>query len=203
MNSKSGLKELRRKAYLGFHKDGILDIFLGASILGLGIMVALDNVVFGFVPMLSFSLYPNLKNAVTIPRYGYVSFQESKRQTGLAIGLGIFLLILMLFIGIIFALGPDQLQMPSITFLRKYHVQVMSTIGAVLILIFGFASGINRFKIYGLVFLSAVLISYFLNFRGDLTMLVMGGLILIFGLFMMLNFIQQNPIQEGEEANVS
>jgi hypothetical protein len=201
MNKESGIQKLKKKAYLDFHKDGILDIFLGASILGLGTMVALDNVVFGFVPMLSFSLYPSLKNAVTVPRFGYVSFQEGKRQTGLAIGLGIFLFILILFIGILYALGPGQLQLPPIAFLRKYHVHVMSAIGAVLIIIFGFTSGINRFKIYGLIFMAAVLVSFLFEFRGDLTMLAMGGLILIIGLIMMVSFIQGNPIQAGVDTN--
>jgi uncharacterized membrane protein len=109
----------------------------------------------------------------------------------------------MLLMGILFALGPDQLHLPPIAFLRKNHVYVMSSIGAGLILIFGFISGINRFKIYGLVFFAAVVATYFFEIRGDLNMLVIGGLILIIGLMMMVSFIHHNPFQQEEEDDAS
>ena len=201
MNTKSSINQLKRKAYLDFHQDGIIDILLGATILGFAFMIMLDNIIFSSLSWLSFTLYTSFKNAITIPRFGYVQFREENKKTGLALGLGIGLLILVLVLGILFILGPDRLPLAPLTFLRKFHVYLMSGIGAILMVIFGLGTGIKRLLAYGLGFLTAIAVSFLLEIRGELTLMAAGGVILLIGLVLMFRFIRRYPAQPVEVDN--
>jgi hypothetical protein len=203
MITNSSSNQLRRKAYLAYHQDGIIDILIGSTILGFGLWILSDIVIFTFISWLSFSFYISLKNSITIPRFGYVRFHESKRQTALAIGLGIGLLLLLLIVGILFIIGPDRILLTPITFLRKFHVYVMSGIGAVVMAIFGLWSGIRRLTSYALVMIAALVLSIQLEIIGGITLSVMGGLILLIGLALLVRFIRRNPLQRGEANNVT
>lgn len=203
MKTKTSLTHLKRKAYLDFHQDGIIDILLGAAILGFAIMIILDNVIFSSMSWLSFTLYTSFKNAITIPRFGYVQFLEGNKKTGLALGLGIGLLILVLVLGILFILGPDRLPLAPISFLRKFHVYLMSGIGAILMVIFGLGTGIKRLTAYGFGFLAAIAGSFLLEIKGEFTLLAAGGLILLIGLVLMVKFIRRYPAQPQEVDNAA
>jgi hypothetical protein len=203
MSTNSSFQQLRRKAYLAYHQDGIIDILIGATILGFALWILLDNIIFTCMAWLSFSFYVTLKNVITIPRFGYVRFQETKRQTVLAIGLGIGLLLLLLLVGILFILGPDRVQLDTSAFLRKFHVYVMSGIGAIVMAIFGLWSGIRRLMAYALVSIVALGLSFQMEISGGITLLVMGGLILLIGMALMVRFIRQNPAQPVEADNVA
>ena len=203
MPANSSLNQLKRKAYLAYHQDGIIDILIGATILGFALWILLDNTIFTFMGLLSFSNYVNLKNTITVPRFGYVRFQETKRQTALAIGLAIGMLLLLLVVGILFLLGPERIALAPVTFLRKFHVYVMSGIGAVVMAIFGLWSGIRRLTAYALVLIAALGVSFLLEVNGGITLLVMGGLVLLAGLALMVRFVRRNPAQPREANHVA
>ena len=46
MSEKIDLKEIERKVYLAYHRDGIWDIFWGIAFVGLGISMIYNQVVF-------------------------------------------------------------------------------------------------------------------------------------------------------------
>jgi hypothetical protein len=193
MHDGSSLKELKRRAYLAYHQDGILDFIIGVSILGFGLWIYLDQPIFAFFCIFSFSSYIQLKNIITVPRFGYVRFQEGKRETGLLIGIGIGLLLLLLVVGILYMLGPERVGYAPINFLRKFHVYVMSSIGAAVMAIFGLWSGIRRLIAYTLFLLAALVITYFQELHHSLPLLLMGSSLMLIGILLVVRFIRRNP----------
>jgi hypothetical protein len=200
MAEESSLRRLKRKAYLDYHQDGILDVLIGVAILGFGLWIRLDQPIFAFLCLFCFGSYIQLKNAITVPRFGYVRFQEGKRETGLLIALGIGLVLLALVVGILYLLGPDRVGLAPFTFLRKFHVYVMSSIGAVLMAIFGLWSGIRRLLAYALFLIAALVITYLFDLDRSVPLLLTGSVLMLMGLILMMRFIRGNPI-EPEQAN--
>ena len=203
MNLDTSNNPLRRKAYLAYHQDGIMDILIGATIIGFALWILLDSVIFTFISWLSFGFYVQLKNAITVPRFGYVRFREANRHTFLAIGLAISLVLLLLVIGILFIAGADRIQLEPISFLRKFHVQVMSGIGATVMGIFGLWSGIGRLVAYAVILIASMLMSIGSGISGGIVLLVIGGLILLIGLFLLARFIRQYPAHPTEANSAS
>jgi len=198
MTEESSLKQLKRKAYLAYHQDGIIDMLIGVSILGFGLWNWLEQPIFAFLCLFSFGLYIQLKNAITVPRFGYVRFQEGKRETGLLVSLAIGLVLLMIVVGVLFILGPGRVGLAPFTFLRKFHVYVMSSIGAVVMAIFGLWSGIRRLIAYALFLLATLVITYYLELDSSIPLLLAGSSLMLIGLFLMMRFIRGNPTEPGQ-----
>jgi hypothetical protein len=200
MAEESSLRQLKRRAYLDYHQDGIIDVLIGVAILGFGLWIWLDQPIFAFLVLFCFGSYIQLKNTITVPRFGYVRFQEGKRETGLLVGIGIGLVLLALVVGMLFLLGPDRVGLAPFTFLRKFHVYVMSSIGAVLMAIFGLWSGIRRLLAYSLFLIAALVITYLQGLDGSVPLLLTGSVLMLIGLILMIRFIRGNP-SEPEQVN--
>jgi hypothetical protein len=198
MTEESSLRQLKRRAYLDYHQDGIIDVLIGVAILGFGLWIRLDQPIFAFLCVFCFGSYFQLKNAITVPRFGYVRFQEGKRETGLLVGLGIGLVLLALVVGILFLLGPDRVGLAPFTFLRKFHVYVMSSIGAVLMAIFGLWSGIRRLLAYALFLIAALVITSVQDLDRSVPLLLTGSVQMLMGLILMIRFIRGNPSEPGQ-----
>lgn len=202
MSSYASIKQLNRKTYLAFHKDGIVDILIGLTLLGFGLWLLLDNVLFTYISWLSFGFYRYLKKTITIPRFGYVRFEEDKKQGILLIGFGIILLVLLL-VARFYLLETDLSDLFLSSFLRKNHVYIMSSIGAVLLIIFGLGRGIYRFGGYGSLLFGAIVIFYLEGIPGRNALFIMGGLVLVIGLILLATFIHKNPINPNEVISAS
>jgi hypothetical protein len=198
MAEESSLRQLKRRAYLDYHQDGIIDVLIGVAILGFGLWIWLDQPIFAFLCLFCFGSYIQLKNAITVPRFGYVRFQEGKRETGLLVWLGIGLVLLALVVGILFLLGPDRVGLAPFTFLRKFHVYVMSSIGAVLMAIFGLWSGIRRLLAYALFLIAALVITSVQDLDRSVPLLLTGSVLMLMGLILMIRFIRRNPSEPGQ-----
>jgi hypothetical protein len=197
MSSHSSIKQLNRKTYLAFHRDGIIDILVGLTFFGFGLWLLLDNILFTYISWLSFGFYRYLKKTITIPRFGYVRFEEDKKQSIMLLVFGIVLLILLL-VARFYLFETDLSNLFLSSFLRKNHVYVMSSIGAVLLIVFGLWRGIYRFSGYGLLLFGTLAIFYLEGIPGRSALFTMGGLVLAIGLFLLVTFIQKNPIHSTE-----
>ena len=70
-------RKLERKTYLYYHQDGLLDLIIGAMILGFGLNELTDTAIWGFLAVLSIIAYVPLKNRITFTRLGYVKFNST------------------------------------------------------------------------------------------------------------------------------
>lgn len=198
MDKESAIRQLKRKAYLAYHQDGIVDGMVGLAILGFGLWICLDQPIFAFLYFLSLGLYVPLKNAITVPRFGYVRFQEGKREIKLLICVGIGLLLLTLVMAVLMLLGPERVGLAPIPFLRKFHVYIMSSIGAALLGIFGLWSGIRRLVGYAFLLTAALVVTITVGLDRYAPLVVTGISMMLAGLVLMARFIRDNAGRPGE-----
>jgi hypothetical protein len=200
MSQEPSIKQLQRKAYLAYHQDGILDVLIGVSILGFGLWIWLEKPIFAYLCVFCFGFYIQLKNTITVPRFGYVRFQEGKREFGLLVVLGIGLVLLAIVIGTLSIFGPERVGLAPFTFLRKFHVYVMSSIGAALMGLFGIWSSVRRLIAYAFFLIGMLAITYLGGFDQGVPLLITGSLLVLIGLLLMIKFLRGNPIG-SEQVN--
>jgi hypothetical protein len=199
MTTLDPINKLNQQSYREFQQDGIIDILVGASLLGFALWLQLDIPIFAFVCWLSVSIYKNLKNKLTIPRFGFVRFEEDRKQFILGITAGIVLVLLLTARFLVFEGRYPQSNLA--VFLRKNHPYIMSSIGALLMIAFGSWRGLSRFSIYGLLFL-ALLVGFFLaDIPGQIALFSAGSAILVIGCYLLITFLRKHPVEEEIGAN--
>jgi hypothetical protein len=198
MSTNGSLAQIRRKAYLAYHQDGIIDLCIGAIVLGFGLWRLTGIIVFSSLSWLFISFYIVLKRSITIPRFGFARFNEAQRKTQISIAMGLLILLVLALGGLFFFARPDQIPPEVHTFMRKFHEFVMSGIGAFLMVLFGFLFGIKRVVGYGLLMLTTLFITIQLGWPADLTLLSIGTVILLIGIGLLISFLRRYPRQPTE-----
>ncbi len=200
MTTLKSIKQLNRQSYQEFQQDGILDILVGASLLGFALWLQLDIPLFAFICWLSISFYKSLKNKLTIPRFGFVRFEEDRKQSFLGIIAAGIVLMLLLAARFLIIEGRDP-QSNLAVFLRKNHPYLMSSIGAVLLTAFGLWRGLSRFTIYGLLFLGLLVGFFLVDIPGQIALFSAGGAIFVIGCYLLITFLRKHPLEEERRAN--
>lgn len=211
MNDKRDLKELERKVWISTFQDGFWDIYFGLIIMGLGLaplgrFLALPEIIGVLMIVLSCDLLAGLvlmlgKIYISTPRIGYVKFGQDrkKRNKLLAVFLGINVGLTV--ITFIFTLiGMFQLQLPG--------YMVMLVIGLLFITTpFSFIAyfiQLKRVYLYALLGGLGLFFSEILNpilnspFNDLLVFVPLGGLILIFGIIILNNFLSKYQLVKKE-----
>jgi hypothetical protein len=195
---------LKRKVYLAYHRDGILDLVAGSVVLGFGLNMLTDNIVFLTIGWLAMMLYVLIKQRVTIPRFGYVRFESEKvtiKKAWLSVGIGVFLVLFFLMLNI-FVSG--QTTSPETqAWIQRYHMVPLSTI------LFGLPAlaaaillGLKRFYLYALLAIGLPLLGALLNVETYIPIVTTGAIILAFGTVLLVSFLQKYPLNaEGEDAS--
>jgi hypothetical protein len=194
------ISQLSRRSYQEFQQDGIIDILVGASLLGFALWLQLDIPLFAFICWLSVSFYKFLKNKLTIPRFGFVRFEEDHKQLILSTIAASILLVLLLAARFLIIEGRYP-QSNLAVFLRKNHPYLMSSIGAVLLIAFGLWRGLSRFKIYGLLFLGLLLGFFLVDIPGQIALFSAGTGIFVIGCYLLITFLHKHPLEEESGAN--
>jgi len=83
---------LKRKLYLAYHQDGLLEVVIGAALLVLAAVMLSDQMAFIGLIGIPAALYLPLKQQISVPRLGHIRFvpeRESRMKLGLALFLGL------------------------------------------------------------------------------------------------------------------
>jgi len=199
MTSRIDLKRLERKAYLSYHEDGLVDLFLGFAVIMFGLFVLTEVVIVlsgsVFVWLL---LYIAAKRLITVPRIGNVEFSSERKSK---ISTLLWILVLVQIISVCVSLLAWMVPMVATIIILNYMI-IIGFVGASIFSFIAYMSDILRFYLYGVVTLVVFLGSYFFNFTFYLPMMVVGILITFSGLVLLFRFIQRYPIsKEGEVAD--
>ncbi len=202
MSQNIDFKELRKKVYLSYHQDGLIDIILGASILGFGLQIATDNSAFLFLTWMGFILYTPLKNRLTVPRLGYVRFdEERKTATRLVLLIAVGVLIFAMFIGLYVFVRSGSMSQTASEWLRKYHMLVLGTFVAIPLVAGAFWSGVNRLVMYAGLIIVVMLAGIQLGMHPPIYVIALGCIILLSGLWILFRFLKQYPIVNTDINN--
>jgi len=195
---------LKRKVYLAYHKDGILDLVAGSVVLGFGTFMLTDNIVFMMFGWFMMTMYVFLKNRITVPRFGFVRIDSEKKarmRSWLSVGIGVLVLLLFFGIGFIVNRKPASPEIEAL--IRRYHMVPLST------MLFGLPAlvaaiflGLKRFYLYALLAVGMPLLGAILSVETYIPILSTGGVIIAVGAVLLVTFLKKYPLNtEGEDAN--
>ena len=195
------LKEIERRAYLTYHKDGILDIYLGMGIMAVASVFFFEVFVTstGIIALFPI-LYAASKKQYTIPRLGYVKFSTStngraRNSVTLALLLGSMSAVAGLF-AFYSSISTGYSWIEPL--IANWKITVASIL-LVVFSLFGYVSDLRRMYYYGLLSSVVFVSGIFLPIPGFLLILIVGSIISINGIVHLYRFIQEYPIEKGNE----
>ena len=195
---------LKRKVYLAYHQDGVLDLVAGSVVLGFGLNMLTDNIVFLMIGWLAMMLYVLIKQRVTVPRFGFVRFESQKKtlqKAWVSVGIGVLFMAFFLTLNIFVSRQPTSPETQAL--IQRYHMVPLSA------MLFGLPAlaaaiilGLKRFYLYALLALGLPLLGALSNIETYIPIVTTGAVIILFGTFLLVNFLQKYPLNaEGEDAN--
>ena len=204
MSTTKEFDNLKRKVYLAYHQDGILDLVAGSVVLGFGTFMLTDNIAFLMAGWFVMMMYVFLKNRITVPRFGYVRIDSEKKarmRSWISVGIGV--LVLLLFFLLPIFLRMKQTSPETEALIRRYHMVPLSTI------LFGLPAlaaaiflGLKRFYLYALLAIGLPLLGAVLDIETYIPIVTTGAVIIAFGAFLLVNFLKKYPLNtEGEDAS--
>ena len=195
MTTDHNLKEievkLKNKAYLTFHGDGILDTLMGWNLIGFGLFMYTRSTLFFFIGLLPLIFFKYLKTRITLPRLGHAKFRTRRTLSMWVIGsIGGILLLIAIVYGFIL---KDSLG------LARPLALALALFGIAFIMVL--TSGFNRIFAYALLILFFV-IGLWLRFLSPTIVIAVGAALMLNGIWILVKFIQNNPIFGEEGADV-
>jgi hypothetical protein len=198
--NKINLKELERRAYLSYHQDGILDMFIGFSILLFGMWMLADMAYLAGAFVAIFTpIYAQVKKQITVPRLGYVKFApsrmaKSKRTVLLLVIAGVLAFIP----GVLLFITTQRGILAPIQLLIEYGMIVIGVAGMVLLAAVAYITEIRRLYAYSALFFAMFTGGYFLSIPFVYYIMMLGAVIMLVGLYLLIRFLRTYPLPTGE-----
>jgi len=205
MSTTKDFDSLKRKVYLAYHQDGILDLVAGSVLLGFGIDMLADNIVFLMLGWLAMLMYIPLKQRVTVPRFGYVRFvseKKSQAQSLFLLGLGV-LVVFAIFVGNNFLNNkPTSPEMQA--WVQRYHMVPLSGMlfGLPTLFVAAFL-GLKRFYLYALLAVVLPALGAWMNIETYIPIVAIGIVMWIIGLGLLSSFMKNHPSDGEAGSNVN
>jgi len=191
-------KEIERRAYLTYHKDGIIDIYLGFSVIMLSTLLVeqvstmLPSI--GGIIVLFPILYRESKKRYTFPRLGYVKFSEKKGRSRNSIMMLFGLLTLSSIMSLwVFFLGSKGNFLWIETIIAHWH-WFLASLSLGLFLLFGYITDLKRLYYYGLGSFVLFASGNFVPVKGFWLVVALGGAMMATGLILLQRFKQEYPL---------
>lgn len=195
------LQALQRKVYLEYHQDGLVDCLLGLGMCGFGLMLLTDVVVFNLLAWIPLALYVPIKNAVTVPRFGYVRFDSRRSLRWGLIALAAGGLMLVLVLGFAFIQRSGSLPGEWQAFLETYHMLIVSGLLAVPLTLASAVTGLRRLLGYAAVLMLLTLLGIRFGIHPGLYFIALGLGVLGIGLVLLVRFLRRYPVRNSEAVN--
>lgn len=200
MSDKINLKEIEKKAYLSYHQDGLLDLFLGIAIILFGFGMATDQAyIGGIMPAIFFPLWAVIKKSVTIPRIGNVNFgTDRKIRIKKEYAFFVVFFSITVIAGVVMFFAHGNVSEGVDAFLRKFVMLPMGIIGAVGFSFLAYWKQINRYYLLAVLILIFIIAGPLLEIPHPVYFIALGVIIFLVGLFVLIKFLIQNPKVSGE-----
>jgi hypothetical protein len=194
MAEKINLKKIERKVYTSYHQDGLIDVFAGVFILSFGLWLIFDMAWMGWILWLVVvSAYAIAKRVLTIPRIGFVKFTPHRVKALQSIALVVFSLFALL--GVVAFMQTEGGSTPLwLLFAIENYMLVIGVSVAASFCVVGYTFRIGRMYAYALLTLVMFVTGHFLCYPLHYYVILLGTVILLFGLAMLIRFIHRYPL---------
>ena len=193
MNQTIDTKEIERKAYLTYHKDGIIDIYIGLSI----ITIAVTDMIWMLALLPIF--YRDSKRRYTFPRLGYVKFSEkTNKMAGTQKPLMALIALTLLVTTFAWYLGTTGNQVWFQPILQNWK-WIFAVSSALIFVGFGWLTELKRLYYYGALSLLWFSAANYLPLQSHLLFLVFGGAIALMGAAQLYKFTQEYKVEPRPE----
>jgi hypothetical protein len=202
MTKQNTLREIEKKAYMSYHQDGLLDIFVGLYAIAFGLGMIADKILeFGFgaiMPAILIAIvlpiWIEAKRKITMPRIGFVKFgaRGSNKLFALLLGLAVAGLGVFMLFGVFLATGQIG---------RPWWIEILFQYGMIWI---GLGSAvIGRLYGYGLLTFALFASGHFLSVPFEYLLLAIGSVIIASGAALLVQFIRRYPLPKGAQDDVA
>ncbi len=193
--------EHQQQAYMRYYQDGLADLLIGLGILLFGAFMVAD----WDLPLASFwvviwlPLWLSAKRSITARRIQNVEVSTQEGAGMMKAGAFIAgMLMLAAAAGLVVLWGQTTGNIPTSFFLamREYLMVVLGVFGVLVCAVAAWLSGLNRLYAYALVTAVAFAGGYLLNAPIALAVAVVGGIVMLWGLGMLVRFLRKYPLQQ-------
>jgi hypothetical protein len=191
-----------RRAYMTYHQDGLLDLMVGLAVLlgGIYVLVDLDIPLGAIWVVLWLPLWLSAKKSITARRVPDVEISE-EQYDGMwrAAGFVIAALVLLVLAVLVVLWGQSTGNVPPwfLTGLRQYLTPVLGLLGALVLVIAAWLSGLNRLYAYALLTAVAFVSGYLLGAPFALAVTVVAAFVTVWGAVLLVRFVRTHPIQQA------
>ncbi len=195
MKEKQAFDKLRRRAYLEYHQDGVLDILIGLCVIGFGLNMLADSSALSILSWMPIIFYVPLKNRITVPRFGFARF-DSDRSRSVRASMGILSCVLMLglLMGVYLFTVGDKMPSAFDVFLQKYHMLVLGGLAALALVGAAAVAGLKRLYVYAALTLTIIIAGIEFGIRSPYYVIAIGSIMLLTGLWLLIRFLQNHPV---------
>ena len=201
MAERGVLESLENRAYRRAYSDGIIDLFVGVSLLWIGaawIWLPDFSGLAGVLPAVFVPIAMTARKRVVESRLGHVKWSEPRRNKERRNLIGLFAAGAFLFVlGVAAFFMLDQSTV-SLDSLGSFMPGLLAWLLAVLALVLAYAMEAWRFVLYALVLAVAGLLAAVQSANPGWPMLSAGAVITLTGVTMLLMFLHANPVPEEE-----
>jgi len=187
------LEQLEQQVFRSYWDDGLLDLFAGAGILGIGIFWVMDIVVGGAIlPALMVPLWTPFRQKLIEPRLGLVEFSDRREQRNHRFLIGVFIAgvgTLMLGIMVYFFVRGSGVR-PDVSLIAALPAVLLG----ILALFTGFLLGAYRFFVYAVWLAMAGVLGSFAGQGPGVSMIAGGAVITISATFLLARFIRMHSL---------
>jgi hypothetical protein len=195
MNETMDLKNMERRAFSSFLQDGLWDIFIGFLLLGFGLRIYTDNVLFTLLIFLGVAIMIVGRRYITVPRLGVARFgmQRRRKQSFLIATIALAVIFSML-IWII-----SDLYLESVTTVMDITFSLLVVIVFAMV---SFFLGSIRIFVYGLILASVMyLVGVVDEQMASILAIGIGTVVLAVGVGMLILFIRKYPVPKENSEN--
>jgi len=186
-----------KSRYILYHKDGLLDLFIGFAIFFAGLSLWTEMVWMAgifipvFLPSFQAARKRFLQSRISKPSY---SLQQQAQTQKLFFFMALFSLGLLLAgIGMLFAFG--LMSGPVNDWLRQYFLFAIGILFAGVWIFAGAMLKVNRFYLYAVFTFISLGIAQYTGFPLWIALTTLGGLICLVGLIVFVRFLQLQPVK--------
>jgi hypothetical protein len=210
VTEKINLKQLERKAYLSYHQDGLVDLFVGTALLTFAVFMLLGLFLsedYFFLPIWSGVFvawavsYAGAKRAITMPRLGYVQFSARTRGRVTAIFLGFVVVNVVLVIFGLLLWLDSPFQHVVIPILEANFLLLLGLVGGGIFVALGLVVGIRRFHGYSVVTFAAFALSQVFAIALVWPTIVLGVVTTVTGGVLLARFLRKYPKAKAGEMD--